>query len=184
MAGEGETDGPTGAAASMSFTAVGHVVADFDDPGHTPIQARRAADTTARVEVYPPFRSGLIGLDGFDYAILLTHLDRSVPPRPDPESWLVVPFLLADRGTEVGVFATRHPSRPNPIGISLVRVVAVDADGFDFAGVDVVDATPVIDITPWVPAFDTPPEPPTSIRSGWYDEPVLGRPGTSPEELA
>jgi len=64
-----------------------------------------------------------------------------------------------------------------------VRVTSVGPDGFEFVGVDLLDGTPVIDIKPWVAAFDTPQQPPGSVRQGWYTPDVLGRRGTSPGEL-
>lgn len=162
---------------------VGRVVSAFTDASLTPIQAQRDRHSPGRVHVDAAYRSGLAGLSGFDYVFLVTYLDRPPPSHADPETWSVVPFLLGRTPRAVGTFATRHPLRPNPIGLSLVRVTGVDADGFDFGGVDLLDGTPVLDIKPWVPAFDTPQPPESRVRTGWYDEAVLGQTGTSPAEL-
>lgn len=162
---------------------IGRVTTTFTDASRTPIQSQRDRDSRGRVLVEAAYRSGLDGLGGFDYVFLVTYLDRPPPPRPDPEAWRVVPFLLGRAPQPVGTFATRHPERPNPIGLSLVRVTDVDSEGFGFSGVDLLDATPVLDVKPWVPAFDTPQPPPPQVRTGWYSEAVLGQEGASPTDL-
>ena len=167
----------------FTLTAIGHVTTAFEDAARTPIQAQRDLTQRGRVHLDEPYRTGLEGLDGFDYALLITYLDRSDRHEPSPDGWKVVPFLLGGTGHEVGTFATRHPCRPNPIGLSLVRVVATRHDGFEFAGVDLVDQTPLLDIKPWVPDFDTPQMPSAMLRTGWYQPAVLAQDGMTPTEL-
>jgi tRNA (Thr-GGU) A37 N-methylase len=78
-----------------------------------------------------------------------------------------VPFVLRSQRRLVGIFASRGPRRVNPIGLSLIQIVEVAAASVTFAGVDVVDGTPVIDIKPYVTRFDRPPGDP---RCGWFDQ--------------
>jgi tRNA (Thr-GGU) A37 N-methylase len=85
----------------------------------------------------------------------------------------------AETGEQKGVFATRSPRRPTPIGLSLVSLVSVTDSGFTFAGVDVMDGTPVLDVKPYVAAFDLPQG---EVRSGWFDD-VDPEPGTRPMDL-
>lgn len=171
-------DATTGPA---TLRIIGCVTTPFGSASETPIQAQRGRPATGRVRIEAEFRSGLPGLEGFDYALLLTYLDR-VPEAGPP--WTVEPFLLGGTGAELGVFATRHPRRPNPIGLSLVRVTAVGDDGFDFEGVDLLDATPLLDVKPFVPAFDVPQHPPAEIRAGWFDTAgVLDADGNTPAAL-
>lgn len=172
-----------GATGRVSLRVIGIVETGFHDPESTPIQSQRDRDSSGRVRLEPGVRSGLEGIEGFDYVFLITFLDRPTPSRDDTDPWKVVPFLLADEARVIGAFATRHPARPNPIGLSLVRVTAVHDDGFDFAGVDLVDGTPVLDVKPWVPGFDTPQQPRSPVRTGWYAQGVLAREGVSPGDL-
>jgi tRNA (Thr-GGU) A37 N-methylase len=80
----------------------------------------------------------------------------------------------------VGIFATRGPRRVNPIGLSLVQVLAVTGATVEFAGVDMLDGTPVLDLKPYVARFDRPPGEP---RSGWFDDVTISD-GVTPGELA
>jgi tRNA-Thr(GGU) m(6)t(6)A37 methyltransferase TsaA len=153
------------------FRPVGYVRSGYGDPAGTPIQARRNDAATGRLEVFPEFAGGLDGLAGFDYAWVITWLDRALPV---PEGGRVVPFMLSHTGEDVGVFATRHPSRPNPLGLSVVNVVEVDGSGLTFRGVDVCHGTPVLDIKPWQQNLDVPEyaqgwERVRRIRGGWYE---------------
>lgn len=180
---EPETRGPECPEPEITMEVVGRVTSTFTDASHTPIQAQRDRVGRGRVLVHAAYRSGLEGLSGFDYVFLVTYLDRPTGSRPDAEAWRVVPFLLGRAPREVGTFATRHPARPNPIGLSLVRLTDVDADGFGFRGVDLMDGTPVLDIKPWVPAFDTPQPSQAQVRTGWYSDAVLDQDGTTPTGL-
>src|SRR6185437_3649807 len=98
-------------------------VVHADPEADVVIQARYAPVTRGVVEIDPALSPALDGLDGFDWAWLVTFLDRAVDPRDadDPAGALrPVPFLLADRGTRTGIFASRYPARPNRVGLSLV----------------------------------------------------------------
>ena len=110
------------------------------------------------VVVFPEFVDGLADLDGFSHLILLTHLHRARPFRLK-----VVPYLDT---VERGLFATRAPSRPNPIGLSVVRLLKVDANRLEVEDIDLLDGTPVLDIKPYVPDFDAP----VRFRLGWLEE--------------
>jgi tRNA-Thr(GGU) m(6)t(6)A37 methyltransferase TsaA len=127
-----------------------------------PIQAARS-ETAGRVEVYPEYAPGLADLDGFSHVILVYWFHRA-----DGFSLTVRPYLDDELhglfATELhGLFATRYPARPNPIGLSVVELVAVDGCTLRVRGVDVLDTTPLLDIKPFVPAFDHREE----ARVGW-----------------
>ncbi len=121
-----------------------------------PIQPAAARGVRGAVEVLPEFCDGLADLEGFDRVILIYHFHRS-------EGYVlrVVPFL---DDCEHGVFATRAPRRPNPIGLSVVRLVGVDGCRLEVEDVDVLDGTPVLDIKPYVPSFDAYPD----ECDGWF----------------
>jgi tRNA-Thr(GGU) m(6)t(6)A37 methyltransferase TsaA len=123
-----------------------------------PIQPAGARGVQGAVEVFPEFCEGLADLGEFSRIILVYHFDRS-----EGFSLRVVPFL---GDGEHGVFATRAPRRPNPIGISTVRLVAVEGCRLEIEDVDILDGTPLLDIKPYVPEFDAFPD----ERAGWLEE--------------
>lgn len=132
---------------------------------NTPVQAAMNPDERAVVELDPRYREGLAGLEGFDYAWLITWLGRPGDPVDPPLTQ--VPFLLRPRQESMGILATRGPRRPNPLGLSLVRLIGIEDATITFAGVDMVDGTPVVDVKPYVTRFDRPDGDP---RSGWFDQ--------------
>jgi tRNA (adenine37-N6)-methyltransferase len=134
---------------------IGVIHSPFTDKSQTPIQPTRS-QAIGRVEVFSEFAEGLQDLEGFSHIILLYVFHQS-----NGYSLQVKPFL--DDGLR-GLFATRHPCRPNPIGLSIVRLVACRKNILDIEGVDVLDGTPLLDIKPYVPDFDVH----TDVKTGWY----------------
>jgi tRNA-Thr(GGU) m(6)t(6)A37 methyltransferase TsaA len=137
------------------FRPIGVVHSPFADKSQAPIQASRS-QAVGRVEVYAEFADGLQDVEGFSHLILLYIFHAS-----SGYQLLVKPFL---DNRPRGVFATRHPCRPNPIGVSVVRLLGRCGSELEVAGVDVVDGTPLIDIKPYVPDFDVRAD----ARTGWY----------------
>ncbi len=137
---------------------IGIVHSPFAAPEGTPIQPAFASDAPGTVEIYPEYAAGLRDLDGFSHIVLLYFFHRSEGWRP-----LVRPFM---EEVEHGVFATRAPRRPNPIGLSVVRLERVEGATLHIRGIDVVDGTPLLDIKPHVPDF----EPGGDCRYGWIGE--------------
>jgi tRNA-Thr(GGU) m(6)t(6)A37 methyltransferase TsaA len=145
----------------------------------TPIQAVLNRAEHGTIEIAERYRDGLDGLADFDYAWLLTWLHR--PRDPGANAPLrQVPFLLRPQQRRMGIFATRGPRRVNPVGLSLIQLLAVTGEAVVFAGVDLLDGTPVIDLKPYVTRFDQPPGNP---RCGWFDEVTIAD-GTTPGQLA
>jgi tRNA-Thr(GGU) m(6)t(6)A37 methyltransferase TsaA len=131
----------------VTFTPIGVVHSPFKEPAGTPIQSRAGEGVDGTVEVLPEHAPGLRDLEGFSHVILLYHFHLS-----RVHSLEVVPYL--DREPR-GVFATRSPSRPNAIGLSVVRLLAVEGNLLRVRDLDIVDGTPVLDIKPYVPLFDS-----------------------------
>lgn len=143
---------------------IGVVRNSHTDLETTPIQAGVNRAEQGVIELEPEFADGLDGLAGFDCAWMITWLHR----HPSSEVPLrQVPFLLRGQRRMTGIFASRGPRRVNPIGLSLIKIIEVAPVSVTFAGVDVVDGTPVIDIKPYVTRFDRPPGDP---RCGWFDQ--------------
>ena len=123
-----------------------------------PIQPTGAREVRGTVEILPEFIEGLKDLDGFSHIILLYHFHRV-----KGVSLSVTPFL--DSQTR-GLFATRAPRRPNPIGLSIVKLSRIEGNVLHIENVDILDGTPVLDIKPYVPAFDQY----LDSRVGWLEK--------------
>lgn len=162
----------------LTVAPIGHIHSAYTDRSTTPVQTALNPDDHAAVVLLAGFRDGLHELAGFDYAWLLTWLTPR-PDDPDPVAMRQQPFLLGSQGRSIGIFAMRGPRRPNPIGLHLVRIVDVVDDGFRFAGVDMLDGTPVLDIKPWAAPLDLPHGHALGdVRSGWFDDADLAGPNT------
>jgi tRNA-Thr(GGU) m(6)t(6)A37 methyltransferase TsaA len=155
--------------AGVALVVIGVVRSAHTEPETTPIQAALNRAGRGTIEIAEPYREGLAGLNGFGYAWLLTWLHRpggreGQAGRPPLRQ---VPYLLRSQHREMGIFATRGPRRVNPLGLSLIQLVDVTPETVEFAGVDVIDGTPVVDLKPYVTRFDRPPGDPPC---GWFDE--------------
>lgn len=112
----------------------------------TPIQPTGAKGIPGRIEIFPEYTAGLADLAGFSHIFILYHFHLS-----KKFSLKVKPYL---DDQERGLFATRTPSRPNPIGLSVVRLIGITENNLQIQDVDVVDGTPLLDIKPYIPEFD------------------------------
>jgi tRNA (adenine37-N6)-methyltransferase len=135
---------------------IGMIHSPFIMKDHTPIQASRS-QAVGEVEVFPEYVPGLQDLDGFSHIILLYVWHEA-----QGFDLLVKPFLDNQKH---GIFATRYPGRPNQIGISIVKLLAVRDNLLEIEGADMLDNTPLLDIKPYVPDFDIR----TATRNGWYE---------------
>jgi tRNA-Thr(GGU) m(6)t(6)A37 methyltransferase TsaA len=134
---------------------IGVLHSPFTEKEQTPIQPTRS-NASGYIEVFPEFAEGLLGLEEFSHLILLY-----VYHQWDGYRLQVTPFL--DDKTH-GLFATRYPCCPNPIGLSIVSLLARRKNILDIEGVDMLDGTPLLDIKPYVPEFDVR----SDVRTGWY----------------
>jgi len=136
---------------------IGLIRTPFASPEGTPIQPATASGAEGRIEIFPDYAEGLQDLDGFERIWLIYWFDRGRPP-----AMRVIPF----RDTVPrGLFATRAPSRPNPIGLSVVRLERIEGGTLFVRDVDILDNTPLLDIKPYVPEFDAYPD----SRHGWLE---------------
>lgn len=142
----------------IHFKSIGVVHSPFKEVKGTPIQPPGAKNVKGSIEVFPEFCEGLSDLDGFSHIILLYHFHRV------KESKLTVkPYM--DNSSR-GVFSTRIPGRPNPIGLSIVKLLGVEDCTVTIEEVDILDGSPLLDIKPYVPEFDHR----EANRIGWLSE--------------
>ncbi len=148
-----------GSDAPLWLHPIGVIHTPFQHARGTPIQPPLAAGAEGWIHLRPRYVRGLQDLAGFERLWLLYWCDRAAPAR-----LRVTPYL--DRRPH-GVFATRAPSRPNAIGLSAVRLLAVEGARLRVADVDMLDGTPLLDIKPYLPDFDAF----LGCRTGWYRRP-------------
>ena len=142
---------------AIKYKPIGIIHSPFSTLDGMPIQPAGATGIRATVKVFPEYQDGLKDLEGFSHVILLYHFHRSRDFKLQ-----VVPFLDSELR---GVFATRAPKRPNPIGLSVVKLQKIEGSILHIENVDIVDGTPLLDIKPYVPEFDEQ----TSVRTGWLE---------------
>ena len=143
---------------AITYHPIGVIHSPFKEKIGTPIQGAFAPDAEGRVEVFEEFAEGLKDVELFSHLFLLYAFHQARSP-----SLTVVPFL--DEASH-GVFATRAPSRPNAIGLSIVRLVERTGRIMRVRELDILDGAPLLDIKPFVPRFDTRPD----AGSGWLPE--------------
>lgn len=134
---------------------IGVIHTPFTDTSQVPIQAS-FSQAIGQVEIFPDFAAGLQDIDAFSHLHLLYAFHCS-----HDYALLVKPFL---DDQPRGLFSTRHPCRPNPLGLSVVRLLQRTGNLLDVQGVDMFDGTPLLDIKPYVPDFDLR----ENVQTGWY----------------
>jgi tRNA-Thr(GGU) m(6)t(6)A37 methyltransferase TsaA len=130
----------------IKYKPIGIIHSPFGEPKGTPIQSTAADGIDGIIELFPEFAEGIEDIEGFSHIILIYHFHLS------KKSLLKVKPYMDNKLR--GVFSTRVPSRPNSIGISIVRLIKVEENKLYVKDIDVVDGTPLLDIKPYVPEFD------------------------------
>jgi len=147
----------------LRIKAIGTIRTPFLEVSGTPIQTAYGQGIKGQVIVDEIYADALDDIDGFERLWLIYWMDRVGPFRPR-----VVPY----RDTkEHGLFATRSPSRPNPIGMSVVRLLRREGTTLHIADIDILDGTQLLDIKPYIPEFDAHP----ASKAGWFDTPGVDR---------
>ena len=130
----------------IEYHPIGIIHSPFKTPEGTPIQPTGANDVEGSIEIFPEYTAGLDDLTGFSHIFLIYHFHLS-----KKFSLKVTPFL---DNRKRGLFATRAPARPNPIGLSVVRLVDITDGTLMVKDIDAVNGTPLLDVKPYVPEFD------------------------------
>lgn len=137
------------------YKPIGLIHTPFKDISSAPKQSVKARNIHGYIEVFKDFLEGLKDLEGFSHLIILFHMHET-----KDFSLLVKPEF----GDEIrGVFSTRSPRRPNPIGLTVVELIRIEGSTIHIRGVDMIDATPLIDIKPYIPESDCIPQ----AKIGW-----------------
>src|SRR6056297_95485 len=141
----------------LNFQAIGVIKTPFKTTEEMPIQPTGGRGVQGEIEVLEQYSEGLDDLDGFSHIMVIYHFHQT-----KKYQLKVIPFM---DDTLRGVFATRAPKRPNPIGFSVVRLKKVENNCVYFEDVDMLDGTPVLDIKPFIPDVDSP----SVHRLGWLE---------------
>ena len=140
---------------------IGVVRSPFKEPADLPPPAfappRFFERSTGEIEIFPEFEPGLEGLEGFSHIIVIFHFHRAGTAKLK----VVPPGETKPRG----VFATRSPHRPNPLGLSVLRLLGRRGRVLEVSGLDLIDGTPVLDIKPY-----TARDRKSHIRTGWLEK--------------
>jgi tRNA (adenine37-N6)-methyltransferase len=136
--------------------AIGIIHTPFQEKAGMPIQSARS-EVEGTVEVFPEYLAGLAGIEEFSHLYLLYAFHCA-----EPLQTLTVKPFLDDQAH--GLFTTRYPCRPNPIGFSVIRLIKREDHLLYFKGADMLDRTPLLDIKPYIPDFDIF----TVEKIGWY----------------
>ena len=148
--------------AKISYEPIGIIHSPFKENIGVPRQAIGASDIKGSIEVFKEFSEGLKDLDGFSHIVVIFHLH--MVKRPSLKA--CPPW----DGKDHGVFATRSPYRPNPIGLSVVGLESIDKNILYISGIDMANGSPVLDIKPYVPDLN----PTKDVRIGWLTDKVEG----------
>jgi tRNA-Thr(GGU) m(6)t(6)A37 methyltransferase TsaA len=152
----------------VEFSPIGIIHTPFKTVENMPIQPTADKESEGWIEIFDEFSDGLADLSGFSHIYLIFHLHKSAGYKLK-----VIPFLDT---VERGIFATRSPSRPNPVGLSVVKIMSVNGNIINIKGLDILDGSPLIDIKPFVPMFEDVKD----VRTGWFD----GKDGVVPGRLS
>ncbi len=146
----------------LSFVPIGIIHSPFTVTNGMPIQPSGARGIRGTVEIFEKFKEGIDDTGGFSRLILIYAFHRC-----QSRQLTIIPFLDT---IPRGIFATRAPCRPNPIGFSIVRLIEVKGTTLVIEDVDILDGTPLLDLKPYVPAFDSFPD----ASSGWLEQVAHG----------
>jgi len=142
----------------VEYRPIGVIHTPFKESKGVPIQPSGRKDIKGIIELKPEYREALKDLEGFSHIILIYHLHLSRGYKLQ-----VIPFL---DDVERGLFATRAPRRPNPIGMSVVSLERIEGTTLHISDLDIVDGTPLLDIKPYIPRFEKTED----IRIGWLKD--------------
>lgn len=137
---------------------IGFVASPFTDTKQIPKGLNAKHDTEGILRILPDFEAGLTDIEGFSHLFVLWQFDRST-------DFDLIAHPPADDARPHGVFATRSPRRPNPIGLTVVEIVRRESADLHVRGVDMLDGTPILDLKPYLSSV-----PAEKVRRGWLEQ--------------
>ena len=140
----------------IEFSPIGIIHTPFKTVSNMPIQPTADKNSEGWIEIFDEYSAGLADLEDFSHIYLVFHLHECKGYKLK-----TIPFLDT---VERGIFATRSPARPNPVGLSVVKLISVTGNILTIQGLDILDGSPLIDIKPFVPMFEDAKD----IRIGWF----------------
>lgn len=140
----------------ITYKPIGIIHTPYTEKEGTPIQGCFAPENRGSIEIYPEYVEGLKDVEEFSHIILIYHFHEAGCCQLTAK-----PFLDKEKK---GIFAIRYFTRPNPIGLSIVKLYQVKGNTLDIGEVDMLDGTPLLDIKPYVPQFDIK----EGVKDGWY----------------
>lgn len=132
----------------ISYSPVGRFHSTLSQETGAPRQGILQPQNSGIIEIFSEFSGATRNLEEYEYIIVLYHLNLS-------ESWHT-PVQPPGTDRRIGLFASRSPNRPNPIGFGVIRLERIENNKLFVSGIDAFDGTPVLDIKPWIPAIDRP----------------------------
>ncbi|HEV2397037.1 MAG TPA: tRNA (N6-threonylcarbamoyladenosine(37)-N6)-methyltransferase TrmO [Candidatus Sulfotelmatobacter sp.] len=141
----------------FSFQPVGYVRSPYKQTKEVPKGLGAKHEAEGVLEILPEFEAGLTDIEGFSHLIVLWVFDRS-------EGYELVGAPPTDDRVH-GVFATRSPRRPNPIGFTVVELRQRDGSSLHVRGIDMLEGTPILDIKPYLSSIAE-----EKLRRGWLAE--------------
>ena len=141
----------------ISMKPIGHVVSPYKDPKDVPRGLGAKHETEGVLEIAPEFELGLADIEGFSHLYVIWAFDRS--------SGYELTATPPTDNRPHGVFATRSPFRPNPIGLTVVSLLRREGARLHVRGIDMLDGTPILDIKPYLSSI-----PEEQLRRGWLAE--------------
>ncbi|MFH0926336.1 MAG: tRNA (N6-threonylcarbamoyladenosine(37)-N6)-methyltransferase TrmO [bacterium] len=141
---------------SLTFLPIGIIHSPYKTKEDAPIQGKFNPDIKGEIEIFSEYQEGLKDIETFSHLILLYHFNKAGEVKLTR-----LPFL---DDKPHGIFASRHPCRPNGLGLTVVRLFKHSQNILEIRGIDVLDETPLLDIKPYVLRFDCFPE----ASEGWY----------------
>ena len=147
---------------SVTLHPIGIVRSPYTSTGDIPKGLGARHDAEGTIEIRPELEAGLDDIEGFSHLYVIWIFDRAGAAE-------LVAYPPSDTRPH-GVFATRSPQRPNPIGLTVVELLGRDRATLRVRGVDMLDGTPVVDLKPYLSSV-----PPERLRRGWLDEVERGQ---------
>lgn len=139
------------------YTPIGYIHSPYTSLDGIPSQPTGDRGSKCTAEILPEYQTGLQDLEGFSHVVLIYHLHRI-------EGYKLKLIPAGDIQLR-GVFATRSPQRPNPVGVSVVRLYSIHSNILEVEGLDALDGTPLLDIKPYIPRL----VPEDEVRTGWLE---------------